>query len=94
MILWEEEITDSFAVITFTCAPAELFMKELSGGGVMGERHFTNNAKSKKAIRWTKKNVTSSSGRVKKGESRYKEPEKWKQCLDRLQGNRLVCAKG
>lgn len=55
MILWEEEITHSFAVITFTCAPAELFMKGLSGGGVMGERHFTNNAKSKKVIQWTKK---------------------------------------
>lgn len=95
--LWsceEEEIPYSFAVITFTCALAELFMKEFSGGCVMGKSLFTNNAKSKKAIPWTKKSVTFSSDRVKNGEPRYKEREKWKQCLDRLQGNCCVCLKG
>lgn len=55
LILWEGEITHSFAVITFTCALAELFMKDLNRGYVMGKRLFTNDTKSKKALKWTKK---------------------------------------
>lgn len=55
LIFWEGEIADSFAVITFTCTLAELFMKDLNRGYVMGKRLFTNNTKSKKALKWTKK---------------------------------------
>ena len=56
LILWEGEIADSFAVITFTCTLAELFMKDLNRGYVMGKRLFTNNTKSKKRpLKWTKK---------------------------------------
>lgn len=55
LILWEGEIAHSFAVITFTCTLAELFMKDLNRGYVMGKRLFTNNTKSKKALKWTKK---------------------------------------
>lgn len=76
LILWEGEIAHSFAVITFTCTLAELFMKDLNRGYVMGKRlFFTNNTKSKKALKWTK-TVTSTLDHVKGCEPRYKDPVK------------------
>lgn len=41
-----------------------------------------------------KKNVTSNSDCVKKVNLGYKTPEKWEECLDKLQGYRPVCLKG
>lgn len=40
-------------------------MTDLNGGYVMGKRLFTNNTKSKKALKWTK-NVTSTLDHVRK----------------------------
>lgn len=71
LILWGGGIADSFAVITFTCAPAELFMKDLNGGYVTGKRIFfyTNNTKrTKRALkRMIKKYVTSMLNGVREG---------------------------
>lgn len=59
LILWEGEIADSFAVITFTCTLAELFMNDLNRGYGTGKKRLlfffsTNNTKSKKVQKWTK----------------------------------------
>lgn len=50
-------------------------MKDLDRGYVMGKRIFTNNTKSKKALKWTK-NVTSTLDHVKKCGPRYKDQVK------------------
>lgn len=75
LIFWEGEIADSFAVITFTCTLAELFMKDLNRGYEMGKRLFTNNTKSKKALKWTKMSHQTLD-HVSGYESRYKDPVK------------------